>query len=61
MQNTEELTQNFKTNPIVGYRRLPNLKDMLTSSTITYPPTPKSEKQPTHFIPVCTRLGKCTF
>ena len=35
IQNTEELTQIFKTKPLIGYRRLPNLKDILTSSSIS--------------------------
>ena len=43
IQNAEELTQIFKTKPLVGYRRLPNLKDLLTSSTITYPPNPQPQ------------------
>ena len=59
IQNKDELTQIFRTKPIVGYERLPNLKDMLTSSTITYPLIPKLETQTTQFIPVCKRLGKC--
>ena len=40
--------------PIVGFRRLPNLRDMLTNTTLTYPlatPIPN----------ICTRLGKCTY
>ena len=37
IQNTEELTQIFNTKSLMGYRRLPNLKDLLTSSTISYP------------------------
>ena len=48
IQNTEELTKIFKDKPIVGYRRLPNLKDMLTSSSINYPPTPKPLGTPHH-------------
>ena len=43
IQNTEELTQIFNTKPLMGYRRLPNLKDLLTSSTITYTPNPKND------------------
>ena len=57
IQNTEELTQIFKTKPLMGYRRLPNLKDLLPSSTISYDP---NHKQSIH-IPICTRPGKCTY
>ena len=61
IQNTEELTQIFKDKPLVGYRRLPNLKDMLTSSSINYPPVPKPLGTPPVHVPACTRLGKCTY
>ena len=61
IQNTEELTQIFKDKPLVGYRRLPNLKDILTSSSINYPPVPKPLGTPLVHVPVCTRLGKCTY
>ena len=61
IQNTEELTQIFKTKPLIGYRRLPNLEDILTSSSISYPPVPKPLTKTTQFLPICTRLGKCTY
>ena len=61
IQKTEELTQIFKTKPLMGYRRLPNLKDLLTSSTISYPPNPKTDTEQSGHIPVCTRLSKCTY
>ena len=57
IQNTEELTQIFNTKPLMGYRRLPNLKDLLTSSTISYPPNPKPDTKKSDYIPFCTRLG----
>ena len=61
IQNTEELTQIFNTKPLMGYRRLPNLKDLLTSSTISYPPNTKPDTKKSDYIPVCTRLGECTY
>ena len=61
IQNTEELTKIFKDKPIVGYRRLPNLRDILTSSSINYPPTPKPLGTAPPHVSVCTRLGKCTY
>ena len=55
------ITQIFKDKPLVGYRRLPNLKDILTSSSINYPSVLKSLGTPLVHVPVCTRLGKCTY
>ena len=61
IQNTEELTQIFNSKPLMGYRRQPNLRDILTSSTITYPPKPNTETTCSVYVPVCTRLGRCTY
>ena len=52
MQNTEELTQILKYKPLIGYRRLLNLKDLLSSSSITYPPTPKPLVPTNQYIPI---------
>ena len=60
IQNTDELKQIFKDKPLIGYKRLPNLKDLLTRSAITFPPTNET-KQKIAFNTVCTRLGKCTY
>ena len=60
IQNTEELKTIFPDPPIMGYRRLPNLRDLLTSARITFPPIEKPIK-PRMMTPVCTRLGKCTY
>ena len=38
IQNTEELNQIFPEKPIMGFRRLTNLRDKLTSAKIRYPP-----------------------
>ena len=59
--NTEELTQIFKTKPLIGYRRLPNLKDILTSSSNSYPPVYKPLTPAIQFLPICIRLGRCTY
>ena len=61
IQNTEELSQIFSSKPLMGFRRLPNLRDILTSSTISYPPNPTTDAKQSVHIPVCTRLGKCTY
>ena len=61
IQNTEELTKIFREKPLIGYRRLPNLKDILTSSNVTYPPLPTPMVQAQQLPPVCTRLGRCTY
>ena len=60
IQNTEELTQIFKTKPLIGYRSIPNLKDIFTSSSVLYPPVPEPLTPVTQFLPICTRLGRCT-
>ena len=41
------------------FRRLPNLRDILTSSTI--PPNHITDTKPSVHIPVCTRLRRCTY
>ena len=61
IQNTEELTHIFSSKPLIGFRRLPNLRDILTSSTISYPPRPRTEAKSRVHTPICTRLGKCTY
>ena len=61
IQNTEELTRIFKDKPLIGYRRLPNLRDTLTSSSIAYPPALKPPNQSSQHVPICTRLGRCTY
>ena len=60
IEHTEELNQVFKEKPIVGYKRLPNLRQQLTSSTIRYPPSAQTQKAPMRPV-VCTRLGRCKY
>ena len=60
IQNTDELKKIFKDKPLVGYRRLPNLKDLLTKASITYPLIENTEIKK-YFSSVCTRLRKCTY
>ena len=59
IKNSSDSSNTFSHKKIIGFKRLPNLRDMLTSTTISYPPkdivVPKT--LPTH----CTRLGKCTY
>ena len=60
IENTEDLQPIFPNKPLIGFRRLPNLRSQLTSNTIKYPAEPeKANKQ--ELPPVCTRLGKCTY
>ena len=61
IQSTEELTQIFNTKPLMGHRRLPTLKDLLTSCTISYTPNPKPDTKMSVHIPVCTRLWTSTY
>ena len=55
---------------VLLYRRLPNLRDKLTNATLIYththththtPPPPTTESRTKPYLPVCTRLGKCTY
>ena len=59
ISNSPDCGPLFPQKPIVGFRRLPNLRDILTNATTTYPPT-KAIPTISH-IPICTRLGKCTY
>ena len=61
IQNTDELTQIFSSKPLIGFRTLPNLRDILTSSTISYPPRISTEAKSSVHTPICTRLGTCTY
>ena len=58
IDNTEELQKLFPEKPLIGFRRLPNLRDLLTSK-ICYPPK-ISVGNINSLPPVCTRLAKCT-
>ena len=60
IENTEDLQKIFPDKPLIGYRRLPNLRDILTSNTISYPPK-KARQSISSLPPVCTRLAKCTY
>ena len=48
----------FKDKRVIRFRRLPNLRDMLTHASIKYPHTKEilNPSNPT----ICTKLGKCT-
>ena len=58
MQNCDEIEKVCKDLSLIGLRKLPNLRNILTSSTITYPPIKYRLSKKT-LIPTCTRLGKC--
>ena len=59
IQNSNDCIDTFSHKPIIGFKRLPNLIDMLTNATISYPPKEIVTKKliPNH----CIRLGKCTY
>ena len=44
--------------PLIGFRRLPNLREYLTNATTSYPPLIVEKSTP--HAAICTRLGKCT-
>ena len=59
LTNSPDCGHLFQDKPLVGFRRLSNLRDMLTNSSIRYP----SQISAKHTLmpPICTRLGKCTY
>ena len=59
IEHCDELKKIFKQKPLLGFRRVPNLRDMLTSNKISYPhkPTITTADKPK----ICTRLAKCTY
>ena len=58
IQHSNDCATTFPDKPIIGFKRLPNLRDMLTKASISYPPKEMETRKimPNH----CTRLGKCT-
>ena len=59
IQHCEELKRIFTQKSLIGFYRLPNLRNILTSNKITYPPTNKTlviDKPK-----ACTRLGRYTY
>ena len=59
ISNSPDCAPIFKDKPIVGFRRLPNLRNLLTNSCTNYPPI-KLDK-PILKPNICSRLGKCTY
>ena len=59
ISNSPDCGPVFKDKPIVGFRRLPNLRNLLTNSCTNYPPI-KLDK-PILKPNICSRLGKCTY
>ena len=59
IDNSNDCYQTFPEKPIVGFKRLANLRDILTKASISYPPPEIETKKimPTH----CTHLGKCAY
>ena len=59
ISNSNDCGTLFPQRPIVGFRRLPNLREMLTKAKIRYPQPVQTQNKPTP--KVCTRLGRCTY
>ena len=59
ISNSPDCSQIFTEKPLIGFRRLPNVREYLTKATIQYPPVTQDTKK-TH-TPVCTRLGRCKY
>ena len=54
IENSNDCAPTFPEKSIIGFKRLPNLRDMLTNASISYPPREKEacKIMPNH----CTRL-----
>ena len=59
IKHSNDCVHTFSEKPIVGFRRLPNLRDILTNASISYPAKEDNKKQ--IIAKHCTRLGKCTY
>ena len=58
IKHSNDCVHTFSEKPIVGFRRLPNLRDILTNASISYP---AKEYKKQIIAKHCTRLGKCTY
>ena len=59
IEHSNDCVHTFSERPIVGFRRLPNLRDILTNASISYPEREEQKKQ--LIAKHCTRLGRCTY
>ena len=59
IEHCDELKKIFTQKPLIGFRRFPNLRDILTKNKMSYPP--KSITEGTDKPKICTRIGKCTY
>jgi hypothetical protein len=60
IQFSDDCTNNFSHNPMLGLRKQPNLNNLLCRANITYPPKPTHNSgnyKPT----MCHRLAKCKY
>ena len=58
--SSEECSEVFTKPPLIGYRKLPNLKDILTRAKIEYPPRPISQQVPAG-LEICKKFPRCTY
>ena len=59
IQHSSDCVNTFKDKPLVGFRKLSNIRNLLTRAQISYPP-PNVQKS-TIRSKYCTNLGKCTY
>ena len=59
LEHSNDCSETFKNKPLVGYKRLPNPRNLLTKAEIAYPLT--TQDKPIIKPTICTRLGKCTY
>ena len=60
LSNCDEIGKIFTELPLVRFRKLPNLRNIMTSARIRFPP-PLEIVIPRSVIKACTRLGRCTY
>ena len=60
IQYSRDCSELFKEKPIIGFRKLPNLRDKLTNAKCIYP-EPKVEKPPIPKIELCKKFLTCKY
>ena len=59
IEHSNDCSSTFQTKPLIGFKRLPNLRNLLTKTEISYPPTNQDTK--TILPTIYTRLDKPTY
>ena len=59
IEHSNDCSSTFQQKSLIGFKRLPNLRNLLTKAEIDYPPT--IQVTPNIQSTICSRLGKCTY